>query len=39
MDGTRFGGDAVLQVGLALLCAVLSLLAWWLLLDVFARSG
>ena len=39
MDGLRFGGDAALQVGLALLGAVLSLLAWWCLLDAFARGG
>ena len=39
MDGTRFGGDTALQVGLAPLGAVLSLLAWWTLLDGFARGG
>ena len=35
----RFGGDAVLQIGLALAGVVLSALAWWLLLDLFAPYG
>jgi hypothetical protein len=37
----RFGvnGDFVLQVGLALLCVVLSGLAWMFLLDGFALGG
>ena len=42
MRGARrsgISGDTVLQVGLALLCVILSALAWSQVLDVFARGG
>ena len=42
MRGARrsgISGDSILQVGLALLCVILSALAWSQVLDVFAGGG